>query len=54
MNVIKQSLEQNALELKEALQQGNMQQVRDLMIQRANLKDMLINELETLLQDKAA
>ena len=51
---IKQSLVQNNIELQVALEQGNMVAIRDLMIQRANLKDMLINELETQLQDKAA
>lgn len=51
---IKQNLVQNDLELQSALIQGNMVAIRDLMIQRANLKDMLINELETELQDKVA
>jgi hypothetical protein len=54
MNLLRESLKQNELDLQDALQRGNMVEIKDLMIQRANLKDMLINELETLLQDKAA
>ncbi len=54
MNVIKQSLEQNAIELEQALKSGNLEAMRDLKTQRDNLKDMLILELEKQLQDKAA
>lgn len=53
IELIKQSLEQNKTEMLKALEQGNMQDLRDLKTQRDNLKDMLILELETQLTKAA-
>lgn len=54
INEIKKNMQLNDLALRDALNSGNMVLLKDLMIQRANLKDMLINELEKQIQDKVA